>query len=119
MDFFIRKTLFKKVKLKMEMEEILDVILHELEGDLGTQWGTSKDYFEKEVSPFAEKVSSICNRKESGEVSLADSKKEIEKLRPDLNQIVNKAEEVGIVEKGLIKEKFFLKSMSILTQFLE
>ena len=103
----------------MEMEEILDVILHELEADLGTHWGSSKDYFEKEVSPFAEKVSSICNKKESGEMSLSDSKNEIDKLRPDLNQIISKAEEAGVVEKGFIKEKFFLKSMSILTQFLE
>ncbi len=103
----------------MEMEEILDVILHELEVDLGTHWGASRDYFEKEVPSFAEKVSSICNKKESGEVSLSDSKKEIERLRPELNQIIFKAEEAGIVEKGVVKEKFFLKSMSILAQFLE
>ena len=103
----------------MEMEEILDVILHELEVDLGTHWGASKDYFEKEISPFAEKVSSICTKKESGEVSFSDSKKEIENLRPDLNEIISKAEEKGVVEKGIIKEKFFLKSISIMTQFLE
>ena len=103
----------------MEMEEILDVILHELELDLGSHWGASKDYFEKEVSPFAEKVSSICNKKESGEMSFSDSKKEIESLLPDLKEIISKAEENGVVEKGFIKEKFFLKSTSILTQFLE
>ena len=37
------------------MEEILDVILHELEVDLGTHWGASRDYFEKEIPSFAEK----------------------------------------------------------------
>ena len=103
----------------MEMEEILDVILHELEADLGSCWDASKGFFEKELSPFAEKVSSICNKKESGEVSLADSKKEIDKLRPDLNQIVVKAEEAGVIEKDLVKEKFYAKSMTILSQFLE
>ena len=52
-------------------------------------------------------------------MSFSDSKKEIENLRPDLNEIISKAEEKGIVAKGIIKEKFFLKSISIMTQFLE
>ena len=101
------------------MEEILDVILHELETDLGTNWEASKDYFEKEITPFAEKVFSICEKLESGEMNLSDSKKEIDKLKPDLKQIISTAEEKAVIEKGVIKEKFFVKSITILTQFLE
>ena len=103
----------------MEMEEILDVILHELEADLGVQWEASKDYFEKELTPFAEKVCSVCGKMERGEMSLTESKKEIDKLRPELSQIVSSAEEKAVIEKGVIKEKFFVKSMTILIQFLE
>ena len=47
------------------------------------------------------------------------SKKEIDKLKPDLKQIISTAEEKAVIEKGVVKEKFFVKSITILTQFLE
>tara|TARA_B100000029_G_scaffold345038_1_gene337473 strand:- start:153 stop:464 length:312 start_codon:yes stop_codon:yes gene_type:complete len=103
----------------MDTEEIMDVLLHELEVDLGDQWGASKDFFENGLAPFADKAANICNLFENNEMDFKESKKNLESLRPELVNLIADAEGKGHIQKGSIGEKFIFKSLTILTQFLE
>ena len=103
----------------MDTEEIMDVLLHELEVDLGDQWDNSKGFFEKGLAPFADKAANICSLYENKESDFKESKKSLESLRPELANLIIDAEEKGHIQKGSIGEKFVFKSLTILTQFLE
>jgi hypothetical protein len=103
----------------MDTEEIMDVLLHELETDLAGQWNKSKDFFEKALKPFAEHVAETFDLFEKEKIDLKESKKNIEKMRPQLVDILAHAEKEGQITEGSLGERFILKSLSILVQLLE
>jgi len=103
----------------MDTEEIMDVLLHELETDLAGQWNQSKDFFEKEFKPFAEHVAETFGLFEEEKIDLKESKKKIEKMRPELEDILTHAKKEGLITESFLGEKFVLKSLSILVQLLE
>jgi hypothetical protein len=103
----------------MDTEEIMDVLLHELETDPASQWNQSKDFFEKEFKSFAEHVAETFDLFEKKKIDFKEGKKNIEKMRPELEDILTQAKKEGLIAEDFLGEKFVLKSISILVQLLE